>query len=225
MMKSTFSASPSLGLLALLVLYSAGVPAQDTVLLSGEALINALRGGGFNVYFRHAATDWSQGDDVRAAGDWISCDGSRVRQLSDGGRRTASEVGKAIQTLGIPVGRVRASPYCRTVETARLMALGPVETTTDIMNLRVANYFGGRAAVARRARSRLAVAPTQGTNIVLVGHGNVAREATDIYPGEGEGLVFRPSGSGGFDFVGRLAPDQWVRLAEALAGKEQNVSR
>lgn len=225
MMKYTFSGSPWLVLLALLVSYSADAPARDTVLLSGEALIQALRGGGYNVYFRHAATDWSQSDDVRAAGDWVSCDDSRIRQLSDGGRRTAREVGEAIHTLGIPVGRVLASPYCRTVETAQLMALGPVETTTDIMNLRVADYFGGRAAITRRARARLAVPPTQGTNTVLVAHGNVAREATDVYPGEGEGVVFRPHGSGGFVFVGRLVPDQWVRLAEALADKEQKVSQ
>lgn len=220
MMKFTIFGSPWLVLLALLVSYSAGAPARDTDLLSGEALINALRDGGYNVYFRHAATDWSQGDDVRSAEDWLSCDDSRIRQLSDGGRRTAREVGEAIRTLGIPVDRVLASPYCRTVETARLMALGPVETTTDIMNLRVSDYFGGRAAIARRARARLAVPPTQGTNIVLVAHGNVAREATDVYPGEGEGVVFRPDGSGGFVLVGRLVPDQWVRLAEALTGKE-----
>jgi hypothetical protein len=65
------------------------------------------------------------------------------------------------------------------------------------------------------------VPPPQGTNIVLVAHGNVAREATDVYPEEGEGVVFRPDGSGGFVFVGRLVPDQWVRLAEALAGRNK----
>ena len=33
------------------------------------------------------------------------------------------------------------------VDTARLMNLGPVETTTDIMNMRVAEYFGGSSAI------------------------------------------------------------------------------
>lgn len=209
-----------LALLAPLISYSPGAPARDTALLSGEPLIQALRGGGYNLYFRHAATDWSQSDDVRAAGDWTSCEPSRIRQLSDGGRRTARKVGEAIRALAIPVGRVLASPYCRTVETARLMGLGPVESTTDIMNLRVAEYFGGRAAIARRAQARLAIPPTPGTNTVLVAHGNVAREATNVYPGEGEGAIFHPDGSGGFVFVGRLSPEQWVRLAEELAGEE-----
>lgn len=195
-----------------------GALAQEAT-LSGEALVRALQGGGYNVYFRHAATDWSQTDHVRETGDWTSCDPSRIRQLSDGGRQTAREVGEAIRALGIPVGQVMASPYCRTVETARLMALGPVETTTDIMNLRVAEYFGGRGAIAMRARARLAVSPAPGTNTVLVAHGNVAREATEVYPGEGEGAVFRPDGKGGFVFVGRLTAKEWLRLADELAGK------
>jgi broad specificity phosphatase PhoE len=191
-------------------------PAQDAEPLAGEALVRALQGGGYNVYFRHAATDWSQDDQVRVAGDWTSCDPSRIRQLSAEGRRTAREVGKAIRALGIPIGRVIASPYCRTVETARLMGLGPVETTTDVVNLRVAEFFGGRQAITRRARMRLAVKPAPGTNTVVIAHGNVAREATDVYPGEGEGVVFRPGGNGNFIFIGRLTPEQWARLAEEL---------
>jgi hypothetical protein len=107
-----------------------------------------------------------------------------------------------------------ASPYCRTVETARLMGLGPVTTTTDIMNLRVAEYFKGRAAIVARARARLATPPPAGTNTVLVAHGNVAREATPVYPDEAEGVIFRPHGDGDFSLVGRLTPAQWLALAE-----------
>ena len=121
-------------------------------------------------------------------------------------------MGEAIRTLGIPVGRVLASPYCRTVETARLLGLGEVETTTDIMNLRVADFFGGREVIAERARARLAVTPPAGTNTVLVAHGNVARLATGVYPGEGEAAVFRPLGDGGFEYVGGLTPEAWIRL-------------
>ena len=186
--------------------------------LSGAPLVRALKSGGYNIYFRHVATDWAQSDDVREAGDWISCDPSRIRQLSAEGRRTATQVGVAVRALGIPIGRVLASPYCRTLETARLMGLGEVETTTDVMNLRVADYFGGREAIARRARARLAVPPTSGTNTVVVAHGNVARLATGVYPAEGEGAVFQPLGGARFEYIGRLLPGEWVRLAEELAG-------
>ena len=114
--------------------------AQTTTGFEGLALVEALRKGGYNIYFRHAATDWSQNDQVSKAGDWTSCDPGKIRQLSEAGRKTAGTVGEAIRTLQIPIGQVIASPYCRTVETARNMKLGPVETTTDIMNLRVAEY-------------------------------------------------------------------------------------
>lgn len=201
----------------LLIVTSAGAAAQAGS-LGGLALVEALRAGGFNIYFRHAATDWSQSDHIEKAGDWTSCDPARVRQLSDDGRRATRAAGEAMRALGIPVGKVLASPYCRTMETARLLGLGEVEASTDIMNLRSAHYFGGREAVVGTARARLSRAPAPGTNTVLVAHGNVAREATPVYPSEGEGVVFRPLGADGFEFVGRLEPAEWERLAREAAG-------
>lgn len=193
-------------------------PGQDADALSGESLVSALRQGGYNIYFRHAATDWAQSDRVREAGDWNSCDPSRIRQLSSEGRNTARAVGNAIRALRIPVGKVLASPYCRTVETATLMDLGPVETTTDVMNMRVAKYFGGRAAIVKTARARLAMPPLAGTNTVIVAHGNVARDSTPVYPGEAEGVVFRPDGGGGFGVIARLTPARWKELAARFSG-------
>lgn len=181
--------------------------------LVDEALVAELRRGGYSLYFRHEATDWSQSDNVRSAGDWLSCDGSRIRQLSSAGRKRAAATGLAIRSLDIPIGRVVASPYCRTVETAGIMALGSVETTTDVVNLRVAEYFGGRLAVAATARMLLATPPAAGTNTLIVAHGNVAREATSVYPGEGEGIVFQADGDGGFRYIGRLTPGDWSRLS------------
>ena len=190
------------------------VVAEET--LTGTALVETIRNGGYNLYFRHAATDWSSQDMVVDKGDWNSCDPSRTRQLSDAGRETARAIGEAIRKLKIPVGKVLASPYCRTVETARLMRLGPVETTTDVMNLRVSSYFGGRAAIIAKAQARLAAIPAAGTNTVIVAHGNVAREATPVYPSEGEGVVFQPDGVGGFTYIGRLAPTGWAQLGNAV---------
>lgn len=203
-----------LALLATLLSVGSPVRAQDTAVLTGKALVQQLRAGGYNIYFRHAATNWFQSDHIRQVGDWTSCDPSRVRQLSDEGRRSARAVGSAMRALKIPVGRIRASPYCRTVETAKLMNLGRVETTTDIVNLRVAAYFGGRDAIAKRAQAQLATPPVNSTNTVLVAHGNVARHATQVYPDEGEGIVFRPQGNGKFTFVGRLTSAQWGQLAD-----------
>ena len=187
--------------------------AQTTVGLEDLALVESLRNGGFNIYFRHAATDWSQNDQVSKTDDWTSCDTGKMRQLSASGRETAGTVGEAIRALQIPIGQVFASPYCRTVETARNMKLGPVETTTDIMNMRVAEYFGGSSAIATRAQWRLSMLLQADTNTVLVAHGNVLVTATDVYPQEAEAIVFRPEGNGTWTFVARISPQEWVRLA------------
>ena len=151
-------------------------------------------------------------------GDWESCDPGEVRQLSDEGREQARIVGEAMRALSVPVGDVYSSPYCRCVQTAEGMAVGEVQTTTDVMNLRAASFVGGREAVVERARQRLSTPPAAGTNTVYVAHGNVGVNATTVYPGEGEGLVFRPLGEGGFEFVGRLDPQQWRALASRMAG-------
>ena len=180
--------------------------------MSRQALVEALRQGGYNLYFRHEATDWSQQDAIRQNSDWLGCDGGKTRQLSEQGRQRAAKTGVAMRKLKIPVGEVLASPYCRTMDTARQLGLGEVSPTTDVINMRVADYFGGRTAVVETTRDLLSRAPTAGGNRVIVAHGNVARAATPVYPGEGEMVVFKPDGNGRFSYVGRIAPDQWAAL-------------
>ncbi len=199
----------SLGLLLLVI---RPVTAATPALLTDLALVEVLRNGGYNIYFRHVSTDWSQSDGLRQADDWLSCDPAQMRQLSEPGRADAVAIGDAIRSLEIPVGEILASPYCRTVETARLMKLGEVTATTEVMNLRAAEYFGGRAAIVATARALLARSPRPGTNRIIVAHGNVAQASTPVYPAEGEGVVFRPDGNDGFYLVGRINPTDWSRL-------------
>jgi hypothetical protein len=182
--------------------------------LGDQTLIETLQQGGYNLYFRHEATDWSQQDAVQQKDDWLSCDGTRIRQLSEQGRQRARRTGKAMRSLNIPVSEVLASPYCRTMETARQLGLGDVQVSTDVINLRVAEYFGGREAVIATARKLLARRPATGSNRVIVAHGNVAREATPVYPDEGEMVIFKPDDQGHFTFVGRITPDRWVQIGQ-----------
>jgi hypothetical protein len=96
------------------------------------------------------------------------------------------------------------------------MNIGAVESTTDVVNLRVAEYFGGRSAIIRTARALLASKPASGTNTVIVAHGNVAREATPVYPDEGEAVVFEADSKGGFQLTGTLSAQDWQRLASGI---------
>jgi len=200
--------TPLLGCLLLTLLLP--VAASETM-LDDAALLAALRGGGHNLYFRHVATEWSQSDQVRTIDDLGSCDATRMRQLSEQGRKDARNIGEALRQLQVPVGEVLASPYCRTVETARLMQMGAVIATDQVMNMRAADYVGGRAAVIASAQALLASKPLAG-NRIIVAHGNVASAATPAYPGEGEALVFQPDGEGGFVLRGRIPVDDWSSL-------------
>lgn len=183
-------------------------------LISGEALVKELRKGGYNIYFRHAATHWSQDDFVNKSGEWTSCDPMKMRQLSDEGRNTAIKIGEALRLLKIPIGNVFSSEYCRAKETAELFGLGKVSTTKKIMNLRVADMVGGRQVVIERARMMLAEMPKPGTNTILVAHGNLMLAATGAYPGEAGAGVFKPKGDGSFQLVAELTPQNWIDLTE-----------
>lgn len=176
------------------------------------ALIDALRGGGYVLYFRHAETDWSQQDRIDSAASLASCDATRMRQLSDQGRATARAVGAAMRRLRIPVAAVYASEYCRCVETAELLALGPVARTRDILNMRAAGYLGGREALAAKARARLSTPPPEGANVVLVAHGNVFLAVADTRPPEGGAAVVLPRGEGVFELVGTLSAQDWIAV-------------
>lgn len=179
--------------------------------LEGAALVRALRGGGYTLYFRHTATDFSQHD--RAMTGYAEC--ATQRNLSDAGRAQARAIGEAIRALGLPVGEVIASPFCRTMETGRLM-FGRAEPSTAVRG-----YEGTSPANADYARlvALLASPPAPGTLRMITSHGNPFRAvAGPPHLGEGEAAVLKPAGAG-FVVVARIRPGDWAGLAES--GREK----
>jgi hypothetical protein len=87
------------------------------------------------------------------------------------------------------------------------------------MNMRAAEYVGGRQAVIRRARRVLSEPPPPGANVIIVGHGNLMRAATGAYTGEGGSGIYAPRAESGkgFELVARLSPDDWTRLKARFA--------
>src|SRR3989441_12350799 len=63
------------------------------------------------------STDFSQNDERMKSYE----DCANQRNLIDRGRSDARAAAAAIRHLGVPVERVLASPFCRTVETAQLL--------------------------------------------------------------------------------------------------------
>ncbi len=174
---------------------------------SPEHLVQSLRQGGYVIYFRHAATDFSMRDRDRQ--NLNNC--QTQRNLNAQGRSESRAIGQAFQALQIPVGRVLASPYCRTLETARL-AFGRAEPSRALISPFSVPGEAGRRALNAGLRQQLASAPTAGTNTVIVSHERNLQAVTDLSIAEGEAVIFAPLGSSQFRQVARVLPNQWTRL-------------
>jgi virginiamycin B lyase len=172
-----------------------------------------LRRGGYVLAFRHAATDFSMTDTTR---DLRDC--SRQRNLTADGRREARSIGREFRRLGIPVGRVLASPFCRTRETATL-AFGRAVPSRALLS---AEFFEGERAGERqpaRLRELLVTPPRRATNTILVSHNFSIDDATGESVAEGEALIVTPGqGRRGFEVVSRLEVGEWGRLGRTAAG-------
>ena len=168
--------------------------------LQGAALVRALRDGGLVIYFRHTATDFSKDDRAMRAYD----DCVNQRPLSEQGRADARAIGARIAALKLPLGIVKASPMCRTMEHARLM-LGTATPTTTMRELTApGEYLGLKRLFSERVPA--------GINRWMVGHGTPFRAvAGPPHLAEGEAAVLKPS-SDGWIVLARLAVADWQEL-------------
>ena len=171
---------------------------------SGASLLTALRQGGYVIYFRHTATDFTQNDDQMTGFE----DCARQRNLTDGGRADARAIGAAIRSLGIPIGDVLASPFCRTRETAELI-FGRATISAAVRG-GAANVEAGRYDELRALLTR----PVSGNgNLVISSHGNpFVAIVGGPYLAEGEAAVIQPMERGVFRVVGRIKKDEWSTL-------------
>ena len=162
------------------------------------ALVSRLREGGYVLYLRHASTDFGQ-DDSRMT-RFEDC--TSQRNLTDRGREEARAIGKHVKRLKIPIGDVLASPYCRTMETARL-AFGKATATNDVR--------GGPVDASRYEplRKLLSSPVPKGSNRVISSHGNpFIALAGPPYLAEGEIAVVKPEGER-FSVVARIRLSDW----------------
>src|SRR5688572_24793042 len=164
---------------------------------SGE-LLGRLRDGGYVLYLRHTSTDFSQNDSRMKSFE----DCASQRNLTDRGRDEARAIGEHVKRLKIPIGEVLASPFCRTMETARL-AFGKATATNEVR--------GGPVEASRyEPLKKLLSSPVpRGTNRVISSHGNPFYAlAGPPYLAEGEMAVVKPEGER-FSVVARIRLTDW----------------
>ena len=158
-----------------------------------EAIWALLKSGGQVVIMRHAAT-------VPTVPDTLGTGCSSQRNLSEAGREDARRIGAAFRAHGIAVEDVRASVWCRCMDTARL-AFGTVTNWPALDSI-----FRDRSREAAQTREvRELIRGHSGGTLVLVTHQVNITALTGLYPDEGEMLVLTPQGEG-FLVAGRIKP-------------------
>jgi phosphohistidine phosphatase SixA len=217
-------AASSLGSLLFAFAFAAPVAAREegqqlTPRLQGMPLMEALREGGYTILIRHAATQEFTPDPNLLDID----DCSTQRNLSDEGKRQAERIGRSFEKLGIPVGEVLSSPYCRCMETGKL-AFGKA-VSSEVLRVGDSEPGTGRGDPGIAIRRLLDTPPEAGKNTVLIAHSVTLLYAFGLTSQpEGVAHVFRPSGLGlgRPEYIGMVKPDEWPVYAglDAEVGEE-----
>lgn len=161
-----------------------------------EAIWSALKQGGNVVLMRHAAVERGASPIKHIPGD---C--SQELNLSQAGRAQAQKIAEQFRAHGIPVGEVLASPYCRTMDTARL-AFGSANPSEA---MRLIEGIGAQEIERINAQAMKLIGGYKGkANLILVTHQpNVEAIALESLEHAGM-LVLKPTGGNEFDVLGRL---------------------
>jgi len=180
----------------------------------------ALRAGGYVIHWRHAfattcsdRTELGNAATTTSPGWWKSCNNecstATARQLNADGIAQAVAIGAAVRSLGIPIGRMLSSEFCRSVNSAQLMSFGvTIEERSDITFL-----VYDEASRCDASEALLAEAPAPGTNTGIVGHGFVTGDCDGLDALVfGEAGLFKPDGSGGTLLVDHIRDTRWGEL-------------
>ncbi len=160
--------------------------------LAGQALVDALRHGGYVIVMRHATTE-AKPD--AATVDIANC--ATQRNLAVEGRTMAQSIGHAIVAMHIPVAHVIESPFCRTRDTADLAFAQAGETNPGLGEKALKNDTTAADAAAT-LRPLVANPVPVGGNTIIVTHGFNIKSILGADVVEGEAAIFKPDGKGGF---------------------------
>jgi phosphohistidine phosphatase SixA len=178
-------------------------------MISGPALMNALKQGGYVLVMRHANSPAQP--PAKAAADARNI--KLERELDSTGRDTARAMGAAVKALRIPVGEVFSSPTFRAHQTVELVGFGAAKDVAELDEGAAGMQAIPEAARIAWLKMKTTEAPRAGTNTILVTHAPNIKGAFGIDAAAGDTIVFKPDGHGGAVQVARLAIGDWTALA------------
>jgi broad specificity phosphatase PhoE len=118
-------------------------------------------------------------------------DCSTQRNLDARGREQSKAIGLQFKKLGFSSDVVYSSPWCRCLETARLMDIGPVNSFDGL-----GSFFEGyvdRSQTLKRLNTQLeSIAQAQDKPVVMVTHQVVISAVTGMGTSSGEAILYDP---------------------------------
>jgi hypothetical protein len=202
---------PLAGLSALLAALGIATSPFAQERLPPRKAIEALRQGGYIIYFRHFETGADTPDQHLARLD----DCATQRQLNERGVRQAVRVRNAVQAMKIPVGDVLASPFCRAWQSADI-SFGRHLKVDGLKLPPSKDYTDADERTMREALlPLLAQPPAPGTNTIIMAHDdNMPATGGPEIRTQGEAVVMKPDGRGGFEVVASIKPHRWANTRE-----------
>jgi phosphohistidine phosphatase SixA len=175
------------------------MPAAGQLHADELVIWNALQSGNHFALLRHAIAPGVGDPPHFTLG---KC--STQRSLSDEGRNQAVRIGERFRANGIARARVFSSQWCRCLETAKLLALGPVQELPALNSF--FQQYEREKSQTQMLKEWLAKQDLR-EPLVLVTHQVNITALTNVYPASGEMVVVRQSNPGEFLVVGRLQMD------------------
>jgi broad specificity phosphatase PhoE len=131
-------------------------------------------------------------------------DCSTQRNLSEEGRAQAKRIGARFRANGIDNAMVFSSQWCRCLETAKLLGLGPVK------ELPALNSFFGRyeRRGAQITAMKIWIARQElGARVLLVTHQVNITGLTNVFPASGELVIVSRAEDGSLRTLGTIETD------------------
>ena len=172
---------------------------RQTAAGAGSFPIERLDDGGYVLMLRHASAPGVGDPENFELGDCAT-----QRNLSDEGRAQARRFGERLRAEGIAAAEVYSSQWCRCLETAELLDLGPVRELSALNS-----FFSRpdeRAAKLTALRRFLAGLGEHGPPVILVTHQVTISAITGRNTASGEAIVLAVDGTGRPQVVGTIAP-------------------
>ena len=165
---------------------------------STAAALARARDPGVVTLLRHARAPGIGDPPTFALGDCTT-----QRNLSAEGRQAARALGAALRSVGVRDADVQSSQWCRCLETARLLDVGPVREAPFLNS-----FFAGRASAddATRALRRAVLQKIDSRRpTIFVTHQVNITALTGVVPAEGEAVFVAGSAAGDVRVLGRAA--------------------